>query len=183
MRCSAFEATKEKDNPQSPLSFDCQHTAPTLVNEWQPWVKPGKRGRVCFSCNWFEPELCQRKFDKQPDNGCCLYNPPLPRQNHIFEEVLPRSEMGVSPSIRGALAFWCSKWTGPRPQIGYTETDPDPVETVSDHYSRWESGRERATWLSSLTMSKFKAARRAAEQKAKREAPRIVTLDQIEKDK
>lgn len=181
MRCASFEATTEKDNPQSPLSFDCQHTAPTVATEWRPWVKPGKKERSCFACNWFEPALCQRKFDTQLDNGCCLFNPPKPRQNHLFEEVLPRAEMGVSPSVRGALALWCSKWSGPRPQIGYTDTDPDPPENMADHYSMWESQRERATWLSALTMARFKAIKRAAEEKARRNAPRLVKIDQVDK--
>lgn len=175
MRCKQFEKSKELELPQSPLSFDCQHTAPTFTNEWKAWIKPGKQN--CFTCAWFEPALCQRKNDAQLDNGCCLYNPPLPRQYHFFEQMFPRAEIGATPSIRGALALWCSKWEGPRPDIGYSPEDKEPIESGQDAYNLWEDRRSRLVWLASLQIGQVKKIRAEAE----KNAPRLVTLENIKK--
>lgn len=157
-RCASFKATNEKELPQSPMSFDCQHTPPTLTVSWRPWVKPSKKQTVCFNCAWFEPVLCQRKNEKQPDNGCCLYYPPLPRQFHVFEQLLPRLDTGTNPPITGALGYWCSRWEGPRPEIGFTQDNPDPPKTPEDVYVNWEAQNERLVWLSALQMAEFQKA-------------------------
>lgn len=179
MRCASFEKSTENSLPQSPLSFDCQHTAPTVTAEWKPWIKPGKKS--CFTCSWFEPELCQRKHDRQIDRGCCLHGPPPPRQFHVFEQMLPRAEIGATPSILGALGLWCSKWEGPRPEIGFTTEDlQDPIESPLDVYTQWEARRERLVWLASIQLAKVK------EQIAKSRAhaeKRIITLDRVRKPK
>lgn len=179
MRCSYFDDTMEQDNPQSPMSFACQHEAPTSVAEWKPWVKPSREFRTCWTCGWFEPALCHRKHKEQPDNGCCLHDPPRPRQFHQFEAIYQRAEVGATPTITGALSLWCSRWDGPRPEIGYTAEDIDPVRSGHEAYTKWEAGRERLTWLSSMQISKVKeiASKRSGcpgKQKSK-----IITLDKI----
>lgn len=175
MRCSRFEATTEPELPQSPMSFNCQHEKPTLTADWKAWIKPGRKS--CFTCGWFEPALCQHKNDKQPDNGCCLHNPPLPRQFHYFEPMLPRAEVGAPATITGALGLWCSKWEGPRPEIGYTNEDPEPVESALDAYTKWEDGRTRLTWLASLQIAKVKEMKRKMQAKK----PNIIKVEKIVK--
>ena len=177
MRCHHFEPTTEEDLPQSPLSFNCQHEAPTSVGEWEPWIKPGKGS--CFTCAWFEPALCQRAHKEQLDNGGCLHDPPRPRQFHHFEPMLPRAELGATPTISGARSLWCSKWEGPRPEIGYTSADPNPVKSNDDVYVRWEAGRERLTWLSSIQITRVKAMQAQMAARKRAAESRIVKLDNI----
>ena len=154
-RCARFEKTTEPDAPQSPMSFDCQHTPPTLTVTWRAWRRPDKRETTCFNCSWFEPELCQHKNETQPDNGCCLYNPPLGRRFFQFEQLLPRLETGTNPKIDGAGNYWCSRWEGPRPMIGFSADDPEPAKTAEEVYNRWEAQNERLVWLAALQMHEF----------------------------
>lgn len=169
-RCAQFKKTAEPDLPQSPMSFDCQHTAPTITNAWQAWVRPDKQETVCFNCTWFEPELCQRKNEVQPDNGTCLYYPPLERRFFQFEQLLPRLETGTTPSIIGALGYWCSKWEGPRPEIGFTREDPEPAQTPVEIYTQWEARNERLVWLSALQMGQLQKGMRRPEPPKKKPA-------------
>lgn len=179
MRCASFEKSIEEDLPQSPLSFNCQHTAPTEIMEWKPWIKAGKES--CFTCAWFEPELCQRKNKAQLDNGGCLHNPPGPRQFHIFEQMFPRSDMGATAMVTGALGLWCSKWQGPRPDIGYTtENEREPIESALDAYVQWEDRRGRLVWLASMQIAKIKKLRMEAQARSCEKKPRLVTLENIQ---
>jgi len=177
MRCSLFSPTTEADNPQSPMSFNCQHEQPTNVSEWKPWIKPGKQS--CWTCAWFEPALCQRKNKEQPDLGSCLYNPPRPREFHQFESMFPSAAVGATPTVSGALNLWCSAWQGPRPEIGYTAADPEPVQSAQEAYVKWEAGRERLTWLAALQLYAVKKIMKEAEQRRSDCQSRIVTLDKI----
>jgi len=186
-RCAHFKETTEEDNPQSPMSFACQHEAPTLVAEWRPWVKPSRKDKTCGTCQWFEPALCQRAYKSQPDVGTCLHDPPRPRQFHHFEPMLPRAEMGATPTVSGATGLWCSEWSGPRPPIAFS---PEPVlakpgkdtehpgapKSNLEAYVKWEAGRERLTWLAALQLAKVKEMQRQAQE---RQQKRIVTLDKI----
>ncbi len=190
MRCASFEKSTEPDLPQSPLSYDCQHTKPTDIAEWRPWVRPDKLLYVCWSCNWFEPELCQRKYKEQPDNGTCLYMPPRPQQIGFFEQLIPSQALGATPSILGALSYWCSKWAGPRPEISFGSTpvlakplndgDDQPM-TRADIYTHWEDRHNRLVWLASAQLAKVQKVREqmkaAAREAARKQESRIITLD------
>lgn len=182
MRCRSFKKSTEEDLPQSPLSFNCQHTPPTRVMEWKPWIKPGKEN--CFTCAWFEPELCQRKHDAQLDNGGCLHDPPRPRQFHIFEQMFPRAETGATAMVTGALGLWCANWEGPRPEIGFTDEDPrEPVKSPHDAYSQWEARRDRLVWLSSMQIAEVKKMQRQVQARAQEKEPRLISLENIERVK
>lgn len=148
-RCSSFKTTHEKGNPKSPMSLDCQKEPPSISARWEPWIKPGRES--CHTCNWFEPEYCQRRVKAQPDNGACLYYPPRPRRHYWFERFLPRFDIGVYPTIQRAGSLWCSQWDGPRPefQIG---PDPEPVKSADDFHARWKKRRARVLDQTRLTL-------------------------------
>jgi len=147
-RCSHFVSTSEPNNPQSPTSFDCQLLAPSNTLIWEPWIKPGRES--CWSCNWFEPELCPYKNQAQPDNGTCLFNPPAPRRFHQFERILPKIELGTTPTVRQARLLWCSCWQGPRPELNYAPGDQ--MLSPRELHSQWEQRNQRAIWSQTLLL-------------------------------